>query len=163
MAASKALKEQAARLLAMDKTEFEVAAQLGLGRSSIQRWKKQESFQAMIQSARSSAHMAKVENNKNIATTSHAVLESVTAIQASETDVAMRLWTLFTKLEAKTLAALEATSVDDISPRNLPSLIRACTDVVQVGLIINDRVSGMATLVDGYQRIEQARQKESRP
>lgn len=159
MAASKAQKQQAARLLAIGKTEHETAAELGLGRSTIQRWKKNQSFESMIQSARTTSLVEAVQTHKEAANTGHRVLESVAAVQTQESEVSARVWALFDRLEEKTMRLLEQTSVDDLSPRNLPALIKACTDVAQVGLSLNDRVSGMGILIDGYQRLEQTRQK----
>ena len=163
MAASKAQKEQAARLLAVGRTEHETATELGLGRSTIQRWKRNQSFESMIQRARTTAHLAQVETRKDIAVASHVVLEGIVSLQASESDIATRLWILFEKVEAKTLALLEATPVEDLSARQLPSLIRACSNIVEIGLSVNDRISGMGELVDGYRELEKARQKSSQP
>ena len=157
MAASKTQKEQAARLLAAGKTESETAEAIGVSRSSIQGWKRKAHFQSMIENSRITVELAQVGQREETAVSSHMILQGIAALQISEADIATRFWSLFDKVEKKTLAFLEATEVEDLSPRQLPSFIKTCTDVVQVGLAINDRINGLEVLADEIQKIDAAR------
>lgn len=161
MAASKAQKEQAARMLAANKTESETAATVGIGRSTLQGWKRKTDFQSKIKSYRAAVHIAETEITQKSGVRDSLILEGVAALQINEADIASRLWNLFEKLEEKTLGLLEASAVEDMSPRQIPALTKACTDVVQAGITLNDRIAGIGALLDGYQRIEKARAQGS--
>lgn len=153
MAASKQQKEQAARMLAAGHSEAETADAVKVGRSTIQYWKRKPDFVELINNARLTLNtsLAKEESQDNVSV--RLVLEGLESLKCDEAAIGQRLWALFDKVEAKTLALVEESESEDFGPRQIPSMIKASLEIAQVGFAINDRVAGIGALVDGFKRV----------
>ena len=153
MAASKEQKDQAARLLAAGHSEIEVAGTVGVTRSTIQNWKRKDKFIEMIRNAQLAMSVSIAKEEADLGKSVRTVLENLDALRKEEAAVGKKLWSLFDRLEEKTLEILDSSDPEDYSPRQIPSLVKAKIELAQIGLTINDRIAGVGALIDGFKRI----------
>lgn len=154
MAASKAQKQQAANMLAAGHSEAETADSVKVSRSTVQHWKRQPKFIELINSSRLTLNTSIAKEASEDAVSVRMVLEGLSALKCDEAAIGKRLWTLFDRVESKTLELIEQSDSEDFSPRQIPSMIKASIELAAVGFTINDRVSGLEALVDGFKRIK---------
>lgn len=150
MAASKAQKEQAARLLATGKTEGEAAEAVGVSRSSIQGWKRKKDFQSLISSHRITSHVAKAEVSADIADSQRIILEQLIALREDELAINKDARSLYEKLLEKTRALIDLHEAEDYSPRQVVSLLSSTVELMKFRLMLSDRAVGIEALVDAY-------------
>jgi len=160
LAASKAQKDKAARLLAHGKSEAETATAVGVSRSTVQSWKRKPDFNQLIDNNRAVVAVASAEFEQKTEATNNLILGNIAALAADEGEILKRWWALFNRLEKFTNQVLDNSEPEDISPRQIPKLVKALGDSLQLGLTLNDRISGAEVLLDAYNRIEQARSQE---
>ena len=139
-------------MLAAGNSEVETAAAVGVGRSTIQYWKRQDNFLDLINKAQMALNTSRAKDVSEDRVSMQMVLEGLEELKSDETAFGVRVWAMCDKLEAKTLAILEATDPEDFDSRQLPSMMKAWVEIAKVGMTINDRITGLGALVDGFKR-----------
>lgn len=140
-------------MLAAGHSEASTAEAVKVGRSTIQYWKRQDKFIELINNAQLILNTSLAKDTADDNVSMRMVLEGLKELQSDEAAIGQRLWALFDKLEAKTVALLEASEAEDFSPRQIPPMVKASIEIAQIGLTINDRVAGIGALVDGFKRV----------
>ena len=158
MAASKAQKEEAARLLALGRSEAETADTVGVSRSSIQGWKRNKSFQQLIEKSKTVAVVVTAENlgtsSRQASQSDNIVIDQLSALKNRERTALENNLKMLSKLREKTLALIESTDIEDLSPRQIPSFVKACGDLEQMAMTLSDRIAGVDSLIDFFDQFE---------
>ncbi len=82
------------------------------------------------------------------------IIKNLTHMQKRDTEISNRLWSMFELLEEKTLAALQATAVEDFEPTQLPALVKSCTHLMEVLSDLHSQRTGVDVIAKEVLRLQ---------
>jgi len=151
MALSAIQKQEIIELLAAGKTETQAAGIIGCSRSTIQRIKKDPSNASLLQIARGMAATQQLNEQGD------RVVATLNTLKEREPQMQQGLWLMFEGLTGLFSQVLQNTNPQDVSPRQLPALARAASDIATAYIDFSDRINGLSVLTDEIQKINSDR------
>lgn len=151
MALSAEQKKQLIELLAEGRTEKAISEAVGCSRSTVQRLKKDAATNSLVQIARGLAATKQVTNE------GEQVFATLETLKEREPQIQQGLWDMFEGLQGLFREVLERTDPADISPRQLPALVKAAADVADSYANYTDRINGLDALTHEIEKLNQSR------
>lgn len=143
---------ESAQLMARGVIDKDVWPKVGIGQTTLYRWKKLKTFQDCLfffqkeEADKAAAIAAAAGNPDDLEQSRIDELE----VRAQIKELAINSCTLANKLIQNTLEL----NAEDISPRMIPNLVRAATDAIACLREGNDRLTGLEGILDELGKIE---------
>ena len=151
MAISQAQKQQIVDLCALGLKQVEVIEQVGCSRATLQRFKKTAEYQEMSQKASKTLATAAIEHQGKL------VVSQLTQLQEQEPLIKQSLFERFQQLDQIVSEALDNIDPQDVSPRQIPSMVKAMVELASSYAAFEDRITGIQVIASEIERLNQDR------
>jgi predicted DNA-binding protein len=142
---------QTAQLMAKGLPDKDVWPKAGVAESTLYRWKKDKDFQDCL------SFFQREELEKGAALAALGDADELAQSRADEVEMRKQIKKLAEntcKLANDLIETVIEAGVDELSPRMIPSLVKAATDAVGCLRDGNDRLTGLEGLLDELGKIE---------
>ena len=146
-----AQKQQIVDLSALGLKQAEIIKQVGCGHATLKRFKKTDEYKSMAQKASKTVATAAIEHQGKL------VVSQLTQLQEQEPLIKQSLFQRFQQLDQIVSEALDNIDPQDLSPRQIPSMVKAMVDLATSYAAFEDRITGIQVIASEIERLNQDR------